>query len=52
MECSAASKTNKEELGGAEKREEVTNLPESLALESIWLRDTHVTKNDPESNQE
>ena len=35
MEHGAAPKTKGENLGGANRREERTNLPEHLALESI-----------------
>ena len=50
-EQGAALKINGENLGGASRRKETTNLPESLVPESSWLRDTHATRKDPESDQ-
>ena len=50
-ECGATLKTNQEDLGGANRREEITNLPESLALESILAERCTGHKTDPESDQ-
>ena len=36
-EQGAALKANREDLGGAHRREEMTNLPESLALKPILV---------------
>ena len=47
-----ALKTNQEDLGGAHRREESTNLPGSLMRNLSWLRDAHTTGKDPESDQE
>ena len=39
-----ALKTNQEDLGGAHRREESTNLPGSLMRNLSWLRDAHTTR--------
>lgn len=50
-EHAAALKTNREDVGGAKRREETTSLPESLALELILAgRYVHARK-DPGPDQ-
>ena len=50
-EHGAALKTNQEDLGGANRGEGITELPESLTLEPILMRSAHTTKKDPEPDQ-
>ena len=51
-EHATALKTNLQDLGGANRREETTNLPGFLLLESVFMeRCACATRNDPESDQ-
>lgn len=50
-EHGAASKTNQENLGRANRREEMTGLPESLALDPILAGRGAAIKTDPELDQ-
>ena len=50
-ERGAALKTNMENLGGANRREEMTNLPGSLVLESILAERYRSPKKDLQPDQ-
>ena len=50
-EWGAALKANPEDMGGADSREETTNLPGSLVLKSILAKRCMCHKKDPEPDQ-